>query len=229
MGRWLMVLRLLIGKEFAVELRGKEYVTLLFCTTIVVGALIGAGVSSAVLDAATTRKIYPMLVWVVFLITTTTSSARASEAELDGRGFEGLLLAGVSGAQLYISKVVVTALMFFITWVLLLAVTSVALDQTIRPVYGTLLALGAGAALTLSALVVLVSGVAGTSTLRGVLMPLLTLPLLFPLFFAGVEITTECMLYGALTAGSIWPGVMTILCAAFLLVGINSYEAVVRG
>jgi ABC-type transport system involved in cytochrome c biogenesis permease component len=229
MERWLRVLQLLIRKELAVELRGKEYATLLFCTTIVIGALIGAGVSSAVLDAATTTKIYPMLVWVVFLITTTTSSARASEAELDGRGFEGLLLAGVTGAQLYLSKVVVTTAMFSVTWVLLLAVTSAALDQTLSPVYGTLLLLGAGAALTVSALVVLVSGVAGTSTLRGVLMPLLTLPLLFPLFFAGVEITTECMLYGALTEGSIWPGVMTVLCAAFLLVGVNSYEAVVKG
>jgi hypothetical protein len=37
------------------------------------------------------------------------------------------------------------------------------------------------------------------------------------------------MLYGALTEGSIWPGVMTVLCAAFLLVGVNSYEAVVKG
>jgi hypothetical protein len=60
-------------------------------------------------------------------------------------------------------------------------------------------------------------------------MPLLTLPLIFPLFFAGVEITTECLLYGALTEGSIWPGVITVLCAAFLLVGVNSYEAVVKG
>jgi hypothetical protein len=91
--RWLKTLKLMVVKEVSLELRGKELATLLICTTLVVAALIGAGVSSAVLDAATTTKIYPMLVWIVFLITTTTASARASEAELEGRGFEGLLLA----------------------------------------------------------------------------------------------------------------------------------------
>ena len=181
------------------------------------------------IDATTTKKIYPMLVWVVFLLTTTTASARASEAELEGRGFEGLLLAGVSGTQIYLSKVLVTAVLFFTNWVLLLMVTSAALDQSVKAVIGELLLIGAGAALTLAALIVLISGVAGTSRLRGVLLPLLTLPLLFPLFLAGVELTTECILYGAIVPGSVWPGVMLVSGAAFLLVGVNGYEVVVRG
>ncbi len=238
MRRWFEILQVLIQKELAVELRGKEYATLLLCTTIVISALIGVGVSSAMLDASTTKKIYPMLVWIVFLITTTTSSARASEAELDGRGFEGQLLAGVTGAQIYLAKVAVTTVLFFITWIILLIVTGVVLDQHIFSVFASLISLGFGAALTLAALVVLVSGVASTSTLRGVLMPLLTLPLLFPLFFAGVEITTECMLYGAtnyspdgaaIQTSSIWPGVIVVLCTAFLLVGVNCYESVIKG
>jgi heme exporter protein B len=229
MARWFSVLTLLIRKEAAIELRGKECLTLLFCTTVVVAALIGAGVSSAVIDATTTKKIYPMLVWVVFLLTTTTASVRASEAELEGRGFEGLLLAGVSGTQIYLSKVLVTAVLFFTNWALLLMVTSAALDQSIRAVIGELLLIGAGAALTLATLIVLISGVAGTSRLRGVLLPLLTLPLLFPLFLAGVELTTECILYGAIVPGSVWPGVMLVSGAAFLLVGVNGYEVVVRG
>jgi len=227
--RWLKVLRLLIGKELAVELRGKECLTLLVCTTVVVAALIGAGVSSAVMEAATTAKIYPMLIWTVFLITTTTASARASEAELDGRGFEGLMLAGASGAQIYLAKVAVTAGLFFLTWILLIAVTSAALDKQIFPVLLELISIGAGAAVTLSARVVLISGMAGTSRLRGVLLPILTLPLLFPIFFAGVELTTECILYGAVTPGSIWPGIIVLSGAGFILIGINTYDAAVRG
>lgn len=227
--RWCSVVKLLIGKELAIELRGKESITLLLCTILVVGALIGAGVSSAVLDAATTTKVYPMLVWIVFFITTTTASARASESELEGRGFEGLFLAGVSGAQLYLAKVVVTSVLFLVTWVLLITVASAALDQDILPVFGKLVAIGAAASLTLSALIVLVAGMAGTSKLRGVLLPLLTLPLLFPLFFAGVELTIECMLHGAITPGSIWPGIILVSGLAFLLVGINAYEVAVKG
>lgn len=229
MARWFSVLRLLIAKELAIELRGKECLTLLVGTTLVVGALIGAGVSSAVIDAQTTTKIYSMLVWVVFLITVTTASARASESELEGRGFEGLLLAGVSGAQLYISKVCVTAALFFITWVALIGVTSAVLDQGITPVIKELVGIGVLSSLAISALIVLVSGIAGTSKLRGVLLPLLTLPLLFPVFFAGVELTTECMVYGAITPGTIWPGVIIISGTGFFLVGVNLYEEAVRG
>lgn len=227
--RWLAVMKLLIAKELAVELRGKESITLLLFTTLIVGVLVGAGVSSAVLDVTSTTKIYPMLLWIIFLVITTTASGRASESELEGRGFEGLLLAGVTGAQLYLAKVIVTAAMFFCTWTLLVLVTSLALDQSIIQVFVLLAAIGAAASLNLAALVVLVSGMTGTARLRGMLLPLLTLPLLFPLFFAGIELTTECMLYGAISPGSVWPGVLLVSGLAFLLVGINSYDAAVRG
>jgi ABC-type transport system involved in cytochrome c biogenesis permease component len=144
------------------------------------------------------------------------------------RGFEGLLLAGVTGPQLYLAKVFVSAVLFWINWLLLIAVTSAALDQDLTSVFAKLATIGLGASAALSALITLISGVAGTSRLRGVLIPLLTLPLLFPLFFAGVELTTECLLYGGVQPGSIWPGIILISGTAFLLVGANSYEAVVR-
>lgn len=228
MKKWLKTLKLMIFKEFALEFRGKECATLLICLTLVVAALIGAGVSSAILDLPTTTKVYPMLIWVVFLITTTTASARASEAELEARGFEGLLLAGVTGAQLYLAKVLVASVLFWIDWLLLITITSAALDQSISAVFLDLAIIGLAASITLAAIISLISGVAGTSRLRGVLLPLLTLPFLFPLFFAGVELTTECLLYGAMQPGGIWPGVIIVSAVAFLLLGINSYEAVIR-
>jgi ABC-type transport system involved in cytochrome c biogenesis permease component len=95
-------------------------------------------------------------------------------------------------------------------------------------VFPKLAAIGLGSSVALAALITLISGVAGTSRLRGVLVPLLTLPLLFPLFFAGVELTTECLLYSSVQEGSLWPGIILISATAFFLVGINSYEAVVR-
>jgi ABC-type transport system involved in cytochrome c biogenesis permease component len=57
-----------------------------------------------------------------------------------------------------------------------------------------------------------------------VLVPLLTLPLLFPLFFAGVEMTTALALNGELSTGSVWPSVILVSGSVFFLVGINTYE-----
>jgi hypothetical protein len=55
-----------------------------------------------------------------------------------------------------------------------------------------------------------------------------TIPLLFPLFFAGVEMTTACVLYGAVESGGIWPSIMLVSATAFILVGINTYELAIR-
>jgi heme exporter protein B len=193
-----------------------------------IAILVGSGVSSAVLDSQTTRKLYPMLLWIVFLLTATTASVRASEAELEGRGFEGLFLVGVTGPQLYLAKVCVATLLFFFDWVLLVSLLGLALDQSVGAVFATLLQIGFGSSVALAALIVLLSAVTGTSRLRGVLLPLVTIPLLFPLFFAGVEMTTACMLYGALESGSIWPSMVLLSATVFLLVGVNTYELALR-
>lgn len=226
---WLLILHTLILKEARIELRGKELLTLLLCATLITAAIIGAGVSQALLDSATTARIYPVLVWIVYLITTTTASVRLSEAELEGRGFEGLLLAGVSGAQIYLSKVVVTTLLFWLNWVALITVCALVLDQDLNARLFQLLAIGFGSAAAISALVVLTAAVAGTAKLRGVLLPILTLPLLFPVFFAGLELTTQVVLASGVSEGGMWPGVILISWLGFLLIGINCYEEVVRG
>jgi ABC-type transport system involved in cytochrome c biogenesis permease component len=114
--RWLRTLGVLIQKEWRLEWRSKELFTLLACNAVLFSVLVGAGVSSAVLDVATAEKIYPMLLWVVFMLSSTTSVTRFNEQELEGRGFEGLLLSGVSGAQMYLAKVVVMTLFFSVSF-----------------------------------------------------------------------------------------------------------------
>jgi ABC-type transport system involved in cytochrome c biogenesis permease component len=217
-----------VAKELRLEWRGREFVTLLVCNTVLISVLVGAGVSSAVIDSRTTAKVFPMLLWTVFLLSGTSAVSRTSESELEGRGFEGLLLAGVTGAQMYVSKVLVTAGMFFLNYALLVVLLAAALDQSIGEHVQQLLVVGAGACLALAALVVLLVGIAGTSRLRGILVPLLALPLLFPLFFSGVEMTAQIVLTGGLQPGGVWPSILVCTNALYLLLGINLFELAIR-
>jgi len=228
MMRWIQTVGELIAKEVRVEWRGKELMTLLLCGSVMTSVLVGAGVSSAILDARTTTKIFPMLLWIVFLLAGTSSVSRSSESELEGRGFEGLLLVGVSGAQMYIAKVVVTAVVFTLNFVVLLCLLAAVLDQGIGATFVPLLLVGCSASVALSALVVLLTAIASTSRLRGVLVPILALPLLFPLFFAAVEMTTQLVLYGALDTTTVWPSIVVCATTAYLLVGINLFETAIR-
>jgi ABC-type transport system involved in cytochrome c biogenesis permease component len=226
--RWLKTLGVLIQKEWRLEWRSKELFTLLACNAVLFSVLVGAGVSSAVLDVATAEKIYPMLLWIVFMLSSTTSVTRFNEQELEGRGFEGLLLSGVSGAQMYLAKVVVMTLFFSVSFVLLVLLLALSLDKDVSAVLGSLCVVGIGASSALASLLALLAAVASTSKLKGILLPIISLPVLFPVFLCGMEMSTELVLNGALNEGTPWP--LILLCAETLYVvaGINLFEMAIK-
>lgn len=225
---WLTTLGVLIHKEWRLEWRSKELFTLLACNAILFAVLVGAGVSSAVLDGPTAEKIYPMLLWVVFMLSSTTSVTRFNEQELEGRGFEGLLLSGVSGAQMYLAKVVVMTLFFSASFVLLVLLLALSLDKDVSGILGSLCMVGIGASSALASLLALLAAVASTSKLKGILLPIISLPVLFPVFLCGMEMTTELVLNGTLNEGTPWP--LILLCAEtlYLVAGINLFEMAVK-
>ena len=225
---WLRMLGILIKKEWRLEWRSKELLTLLVCNAILFAVLVGAGVSSAVLDAPTTEKLFAMLLWIVFMLSSTTSVTRFNEQELEGRGFEGLLLSGVSGAQMYVAKVVVMTLFFSVSFILLVLLLALSLDKDVSAIFSSLCFVGLGASSALAALLALLAAVASTSKLKGILLPIISLPVLFPVFLCGMEMTTELVLNGSLSAGSPWP--LVLLCAEtlYLAAGVNLFELAIR-
>lgn len=226
--RWLQTVLTLVQKEWRLEWRSKELFTLLACNAILFAVLVGAGVSSAVLDASTTEKIFSMLLWVVFMLSSTTAVTRFNEQELEGRGFEGLLLSGVTGAQMYVAKVVIMTIFFSVSFALLVALLALTLDRDVSPYLSSLCLVGVASSSALAALLSLLAAVASTSKLKGILLPIISLPVLFPVFLCGMEMTTELVLNGALSEGSPWP--LVLLCAEtlYIVAGINLFEFAIR-
>lgn len=228
MKSWLTALGALIIKEIRLEARGRETVTLLLCNALLACALVGVGTSSAFLDRATTARIYPMLLWILFLLSASASAVRAHEQELEGRGLEGLLLAGATGPQLFLSKLLVMSTLFFAHFAVLALVLGVALDQETPRSIAPLIMVGFGSCTALAAVTVLLSAVAGASRMRGVLLPLLALPLLFPVFFCGIEVTSQVVVSGSLEAGTPWPAILVCANALYVVLGLNLFEVAVR-
>ena len=226
--RWVRTVGMLIQKEWRLEWRSKELLTLLVCNAILFAVLVGAGVSSAVLDASTTEKLFAMLLWIVFMLSSTTSVTRFNEQELEGRGFEGLLLSGVTGAQMYVAKVVVMTLFFSVSFIVLVLLLAMSLNKDVSGIFPSLCLVGLGASSALAALLALLAAVASTSKLKGILLPIISLPVLFPVFLGGLEMTTELVLNGSLSDGSAWP--LVLLCAEtlYLVAGVNLFEVAIR-
>ena len=227
MSRWFRVLLMLVAKELRLEVRGKELITLLMCTSIITAMLVGAGVSGAVLHADTTARIFPMLLWIVFLLSTTSASVRGNEHEMEGRGYEGLLLCGVSGAQMYLAKVAVWTVIFALNWFLLCGLLAMVLDQDVAQASGALAVIGFLASITLACLSVLTSAISSSASLRGAILPLITLPLLFPLFFSGIELTITAVEQGGIDLTSHWVGIIVVSCTLFGLIGINTHHLII--
>jgi ABC-type transport system involved in cytochrome c biogenesis permease component len=218
----------LIQKELVVELRGKEVLTLILCTGLILCALIGSGVSNAILEMRVVGRIFPMMVWITFFFSATLAMTRAHDSELEGRGFEALLLYGISGAEQFTAKVICTYLLLFLSYSVSTLGVAIALDQTVLDILSELAILGALTSLGIAPLMVVLGGIASTSRLRGVLLPLLVIPLLFPFFFAGTELTAQLTVARALDMSSPWISLLVAADTIFLLLGLNLYEFALR-
>ena len=226
--RWISVLGRLLWKEWILEWRSRELLTLLVCNALLMAVLVGAGVRSAILSPEQTTKIFPMLLWVVFVLSSASSAARFNEQELEGRGFEGLLMVGVTGAQMYVAKFIILSFFLLISFVVLLGVFALALDQNVFVNFGPLFLVGLGTSCAFAALLVLLAAMASTSRLKGVLLPVISLPLLFPVFFAGMEMTSQVVFYGGLESGAPWPYLLLCTTSIYVVAGINLFDVAIR-
>ena len=225
LGRTFVVL---VGKEWRLECRSRDLVTLLLCTGIMMAALIGAGVSSSILEDRVVQRLFPMLLWLAFLFSTVASLTRSHENELEGHGFEGLLLSGVDGSVMYAAKVVVLTILLSLSFVATAGALGVALNRELFDIFPHLLVIGALTSVGIASLTVLLSAVASTSRMKGVLLPILTFPLLFPYFFAGLELTSTLFEVRRLDLSSIWISLLVGADVVFFLLGLNLYELVLR-
>jgi ABC-type transport system involved in cytochrome c biogenesis permease component len=129
---------------------------------------------------------------------------------------------------MYLAKVVVMTIFFSVSFVFLALLLALTLDNDVSELLGSLCFVGIGASSALAALLALLAAVASTSKLKGILLPIISIPVLFPVFLCGMEMTTELVLNGALAEGSPWP--LVLLCAEtlYLVAGINLFEIAVR-
>jgi ABC-type transport system involved in cytochrome c biogenesis permease component len=129
---------------------------------------------------------------------------------------------------MYLAKVAVMTLFFSVSFVLLVLLLALSLDKDVSGILGSLCIVGIGASSALASLLALLAAVASTSKLKGILLPIISLPVLFPVFLCGMEMTTELVLNGAMNEGTPWP--IILLCAEtiYVVAGINLFEMAIK-
>lgn len=218
----------LLKKECALELKSFEALSVCIIIGVSFSLLISFGLSSASIPPEWSTRLFPALWWMSFIFTATLSLGRSYDSELEHRGFEGVLLAGVSPSAIYFSKLCVNTLTSFIAHALILILLSGLLDVSVFASLLPLLGLSLPLLISYGALSTLLITLAAGSRLRGILFPLLLLPLLIPLFLCAIEISNEVLLGQGSVLESVWFPLGLFMGLVYVVAGWNLYPFVLK-
>ena len=173
----------LLKKDLMVELRQLEAgATLLFLSTLLT-TIAAFGVNNSFLEPAVIRSLSPALYWMIFVLTASVTIGKTSEYDQQLRAIDGVILSGVSLPAVFAAKMVSNLVLIVTGQLLTLVLFSILLNIDLSGIVAPLLVVILLVALAYSSLVTLLSGMTSSSRIRSLLLPLIALPLLFPLFF----------------------------------------------
>ncbi len=202
-------------KDLVIEVRGRHALgTLLpFAATVLIAFGFAFGPGRDVLD-----RVAPGLLWMALLFSAVIASRRAYQVETEDGALEGLLLAPIDKASVFLGKAAAVTLELLALVLAVLVLVVVLFDLSV-----------ASPLLMVAAFVLGVVGLAAVGSLFGVvaesartreaIFPTLVLPLVAPVLIAGVR-ATDLAAAGRSSEVLSWLGLLAAFDVVFLSVGV---------
>ena len=202
-------------KDLVIEIRGRHALgTLLpFAATVLIAFGFAFGPGRDVLD-----RVAPGLLWMALLFSAVIASRRAYQVETEDGALEGLLLAPIDKASVFLGKAAAVTLELLALVLAVLVLVVVLFDLSV-----------ASPLLMVAAFVLGVVGLAAVGSLFGVvaesartreaIFPTLVLPLVAPVLIAGVR-ATDLAAAGRSSEVLSWLGLLAAFDVVFLSVGV---------
>lgn len=210
-----------------IEFRSKESIVLLCGLSVLLSLVAAFGMGNAFLNPQATRRVFPVLWWLIFLFSATVSLGRSYEHELENAALDGLRVSGVSIIAIYFSKVLGTFLLSFFVQALTLVLLGGFLEVPLWSSCASLLLVSAMASFGYACLGSLLAALTSSSKLRGLLLPLVFFPLLFPLLLSGLQLSSDLLQGVALQWDSPWLSFLGVLDFIYVILGWNLFPYVI--
>jgi heme exporter protein B len=207
------------GKDLRIEVRGRYALgaVLPFAATLLVSFGLSLGPGRTFL-----QETAPGLLWIAVTFAAVLSSRRAYESEAEDGALEGLLLAPVDKAAVFLGKLVSIGAQLLVLEVVVLALTAALFDLSLA---GDVWVLAAGfvlGTLGLAAVGALFGALDVSARAREAVFPLLVLPLAAPVLVAGVKTTALATTGQGADAGG-WLGLLLAFDVIVVAVGTLVY------
>jgi heme exporter protein B len=206
---------LVAAKDLRIELRGRHAMgTILpFAGTLLIAFGLSLGPGKRLLEDAA-----PGLLWLALLFGSVLSFRRSYEIEGEDAALEGLLLAPVDKAVVYLGKGAAVGLQLLVLQAFVLALVFVLFDLPLGESPGVLAGAVVLGTVGLSAVGCLFGVLTESPQARESVFPLLVLPLVTPIMVAGVKTTAVATGSGAGGAGQ-WLGLLAAFDVLFVAAG----------
>ncbi len=218
----------ILKTNFLIELRAKETCTLIAALALVLGVTVALGIGIGGFEPQTKLQLLPSLIWVVFVISAAVASGKSLEFDVENRAIDGVLLTGVPEWCIFVAKWLSNVVLLFVGQLLSILVLSVLMNCDVWSSWIDILVVSVVAVLAYAALATLLAAVSLASRLKQVLLPLILLPLIFPLVFAAIELTTQALVGNGMDYSSGWFSLLIALGVVYPALGVNLFEFVIR-
>jgi len=212
----------LLVKDILIELRSGQALLPQVSLALMISILACFGLSSTFLEPQTVSRFVPGIVWLVSILVVCVTAERTIQSEIKDGAIDWILLNGISAQALYLSKATVNFVIALISHFVCLGVFFVFFKIGFFIELAVVSLVGI---LGLSLLLTLLSALSIQSKLGSILLPILSLPLLFPIFFAAVELYLGFILHEEVSLmGSAWFWIMVWIDLLLLMLGLVLFK-----
>jgi ABC-type transport system involved in cytochrome c biogenesis permease component len=218
----------ILFKDLRIEFRTGSQALPFMSLSLILVTLFGLGVGSFITDHALREYLFHPIVWSIFLVTGSVTIMRIFESDREAHTVQALFLFGLSPLSYYFAKVLFLVLLLLGNQLLSSLLLSSLLRVPLISSFGGFSILTVLVSVGYAALGAFLGGFFVQYHQRYILFPLVFLPLLFPLFFAVLEVSFSIASgAGALAEGG-WLSLIVALMTTYLVLGVLLFEVVVR-
>ena len=210
-------------KDLRAELRGREVFSTMTMFSVLAVIIFGMAFDLRVPSA---EMVAPGVLWVIILFGGVLGLNRSFGAEMDRGTLPALLMAPMDRSAIYFGKVLANFLFTFATGLVILLIMFFVFDvNMLQPLIFLAVALGT---LGYVGVGTIFAALTATTRARESMLPILLLPVMVPVFVAGVALTAAVVDGRNLSSAGNWLGILAGFDLVFLVVAYLLFDIILE-
>jgi heme exporter protein B len=211
------------GKDLRAELRGREVFSTMTMFSVLAVIIFGMAFDLRVPDAA---MVAPGVLWVIILFGGVLGLNRSFGAEMDRGTLPALLMAPMDRSAIYFGKVLANFVFTLATGFVILLIMFFVFDvNMLQPLIFLAVALGTLGYVSVGTIF---AALTATTRARESMLPILLLPVMVPVFVAGVALTATAIDARSLSSVNNWLGILAGFDLVFLVVAYLLFDIILE-